>query len=94
MLESDLIRDILKYLRGLGCLAEKTHGGPHTRKGTADILACVRGRYVAIEAKVPGNRPTAAQEAFLADVRSAGGIGIVAYSVDDVRELYRHLDEY
>lgn len=53
-------------------------------KGTSDILACIGGRFVAIEAKMPGNKTTPAQEAFLESVREAGGVAIVAYSIDDV----------
>ena len=42
------------------------------------------GCYVAIEAKMPGNKPTQAQQDFLDSVRNFGGIAIVAYNLDDV----------
>lgn len=61
-------------------------------KGTADIIAGIpRGGqliYAAIEVKHGKNKLTFEQAAFLENVRSLGGIGIVAYSVDDVAELF------
>ena len=46
------------------------------------------GRFLAIEVKRPGGKPTLEQAAFLATVRKAGGIAFVATSCDDViREL-------
>lgn len=43
-------------------------------------------RWLAIEVKRPGEHPTPAQLAFLERVRRAGGIALVAYSLDDVRQ--------
>lgn len=61
-------------------------------KGTADIIAGIpKGGqliYVAIEVKHGKNKLTFEQAAFLESVRSLGGIGIVAYSVDDVMGLF------
>lgn len=59
-------------------------GEPHR----ADCAACGgRGRLavlLAVEVKRPGQKVTPEQEAFLAGVRQAGGIALVARSVDDV----------
>lgn len=64
-------------------------------KGVSDILGIVPmstdgdgiiGRSLAIEAKVGRNKPTPDQLAFLDMVRRAGGLAIVAYSVDDVEQ--------
>lgn len=41
--------------------------------------------FLAIEVKRPGTYPTPAQAAFLETVKAAGGIAIVARSVEDVR---------
>jgi hypothetical protein len=54
--------------------------------GGSDILGVLPGgRFLA----VPGNRPTAAQRAFLDQVTAAGGLALVGY---DVAELSRFLD--
>lgn len=43
-------------------------------------------RFLAIEVKRPSKKPTPEQAAFLDAVRLAGGIGIVAHSVEEVAE--------
>lgn len=56
--------------------------------GCADILACVGGVFLAVEVKTVGARTAPArlakQEAFLAAVRKACGIGVIATSLGDV----------
>jgi hypothetical protein len=57
--------------------------------GSADILGILRpsGRFLAIEVKKPGEKPSDEQIAFLLAIRDAGGVAIVAYSLDDVRKV-------
>lgn len=95
--EQGLMNAIVDYLRLRGCVAIRINSGAIpvegeggrrlirlADKGTSDILCCYRGLFVAIETKIGSNTPTPAQEAFLADVRRAGGVAIVAYSIEDV----------
>jgi hypothetical protein len=56
---------------------------------TVDCLGCFEGCFFAIEAKRPGGKPTARQLLTLQQVRSAGGLGIVADSVAVVRDAFR-----
>lgn len=53
----------------------------------SDILACWRGRFLALEVKRPGGRATAGQGEFLSAVREAGGLAAVVDSVRDVERL-------
>jgi hypothetical protein len=54
--------------------------------GCSDILGQLRtGHFLAIEVKRPSTGPTDDQAAFLAQVNAAGGLGLVARSVDDVQ---------
>lgn len=48
-----------------------------TRYGIPDILACVKGRFLAIECKAGNNRPTSRQEYEHARIRESGGIVLV-----------------
>lgn len=58
--------------------------------GVADLLAFRAGLYLAVEAKLPGNQPTAAQREFLVAWTEHGGVGVVAHSVDELAAaLYR-----
>jgi hypothetical protein len=50
--------------------------------GTSDIIALYQGVYLAIECKAGKNMPTPKQEEFLARVVEAGGVAVVARSID------------
>lgn len=52
-------------------------------RGTPDILACIAGKFVAIELKSsPDEEPDALQEYTLKQIAEAGGIGIVVNPVN------------
>lgn len=54
---------------------------------TVDILACLAGKFLAVECKRPeGGVLTSNQRGVLAAVRRAGGIAVVATSWADVAE--------
>lgn len=54
-------------------------------KGGSDLIGWTRdGKFLAIETKIIGRKPTTEQVNFLAQVNKSGGIGILAYSVEDV----------
>lgn len=56
--------------------------------GISDFICCINGRFVAIEAKAPGKvgNTTANQDRFLREVAAAGGVAIVADSLDSAWE--------
>jgi len=70
----------------------KTEDGRYIRYGVcnpggADLLGWTSGgRFLAIEVKGPKGRLTKEQDAFLTAVNEAGGVGICAKTIDDVRE--------
>lgn len=41
--------------------AVKIHGGPFGRRGDPDIWGCCNGYFFALEAKMPGRKPTLSQ---------------------------------
>jgi len=54
-------------------------------KGISDIIGCSpKGTFVAVEVKRKGGKPSPDQLRFLEEVKIRGGIGILAYSLDDV----------
>ena len=54
-------------------------------KGISDIIACSpQGTFIAVEVKKPGGKPSPDQLRFLEEVKVRGGVGILAYSLDDV----------
>jgi hypothetical protein len=55
------------------------------RKGTVDWIGLTKtGRGLAVEFKRPGETATPEQQGYLDDYNKRGGLGIVAYSVDDL----------
>lgn len=56
-------------------------------KGSADLIACISGRFVGIEVKSSVGIQSKEQRAFQSAVERCGGIYILARSVDDVRHL-------
>lgn len=95
MREAVIVNNILKYLNGLPhCVAEKLQGSANS-SGKADINACYKGRCLRIEVKTPdhGNRASKRQVANLKRWEVAGAVCMVAYSLDEVKEVVAKLEE-
>ena len=75
--ESKVKAKIHKILVKHDAYAVNYIGGMHANNGTPDILACVRGMFVGIEAKAGKNRPTALQLSNLRRIHEAGGCALV-----------------
>lgn len=93
MSEATLRVEVMRFLRSYpGVWAVKYHGGPYSEAGVPDILACVRGRFVAFELKMPGKKPTKIQEVQLGKIADAYGIAVVASSLDDVVKIVKDIE--
>lgn len=82
--ESKIKAKIKAYLDSIGAY----HVWPvPTGYGSAmvDCYACIKGKFFAIEVKVPGKHPTPRQDLVLINVREADGVALVVWSVDDVK---------
>lgn len=93
MTHSDLVRQILLAVSPIGLAwpnqtgALKDQTGRLVRfglSGSSDIIAVIKGRFVGIEVKVGRDRQRQNQANFAAAVQKAGGLYILARSVDDV----------
>lgn len=93
----DLVRRIRLYLSEVGALSVKIDtpgllfdkvGRPVKlgRKGVLDIAACLKGRFVAIDAKIGRDNLKTDQKKYARAVERSGGIAFAAWSVDDVAE--------
>lgn len=85
-LEKYIETKIRGYLDGLGAYHVKTHGSVYSRAGVPDIIACVNGKFIAIEVKRPRGVVSALQKANLKMIEQSGGVVFVAYSVEDTKE--------
>src|SRR3989304_9662935 len=69
-----LIRTSLSINFGHLSFNLKIHPDIYMEHGIPDIISCVMGRFVGIEAKIYPNRPSDEQIRMMRKIRSAGGI--------------------
>lgn len=101
-LEKDIKRHIIEWLfyQKCFCWVNSTVGiwdqkknsfrkltGTGQMRGVSDILGIWKGRPLAIEVKRSGGRLSIHQQAFLLKFAEAGGIAMVAHSVEDVESI-------
>ena len=90
--EQNIQESIMHYISSIGGLPVKFNNiGIYAKAGVSDILACIKGRFVAIEVKKPGNKPTAVQLQFIAAVNNIGGFGFWADNLQDVKDKLKEL---
>ena len=75
--ESKVKAKIHALLKAHGAYAVNYIGGISANNGTPDILACLHGRFIAIEAKAGKNKPTDLQTLNLKRIDDAGGLALV-----------------
>ena len=93
MLEKDIVAAILRLLKKTPCcFAWKEHGGMYGVAGIPDIIACVGGRFVAFEVKVPGGKLTKLQEITLQKIRDAKGQAFKVTSVAEVAAILKLME--
>lgn len=80
--EKNFENKIKAYLKSIGAYFIKTHGDRFSRVGTPDIIACVKGYFVAVEVKAENGKPSDLQLYHLEQIRKAGGYGTVLYPKD------------
>jgi hypothetical protein len=58
------------------------------KRGVPDDLICYKGLFLAIEYKAPKQHPKVLQSMQLEEIKIAGGAATVAWSMDDIRDLF------
>jgi Holliday junction resolvase len=81
---------VVKQLASVGAYYFFPATGGYGRSGVPDIVCCYKGRFVGIECKARGKRPTALQQSNLEDIVRHGGISVVVdeSSVDSFKEIF------
>lgn len=102
-LEKEIENSILNYLiaKKIFCWKQNSVGvfdptrgrfrranNPYIINGVADILGVYKGRFLAIEVKVPSrkNNLTEHQKKFIKNILESGGVAFVATSIEDVKQ--------
>ena len=88
------IKEVLKMERIYYAMPIGTGYG---NSGVPDFLCCVNGRFLGIEAKANGNKPTDLQKKNLKDIESSGGyVAVINENLSDLQylaELIKQLKE-
>ena len=86
--ESRLSRDIMSQLRLQGAFCFKVWGSEHMMAGLPDIIGCYRGRFFALETKLPEKRTNTSivQERIMEKIRRAGGLAQVVCTIPEAVE--------
>lgn len=93
-LEKKTRTKIVKALRSRGGYWQITHGSPVVTRGQPDIIGSYKGRYIAFEVKRDASgKPTALQVQRMEEIRRAGGIARLIYSVEQALALIDRIDE-
>ena len=87
MREKTIENQIKKYLNSLGAYYFKHHGNQYSQVGVPDIIACYKGRFIGIEVKNEKGKTTPLQDINLSMINRCGGIGVIARSVEDVKQV-------
>lgn len=70
------------------CPVQNGMGAP-----SLDFVCCANGRYVAIETKAPGKKPTPRQEQTMHDIQTAKGLCFVVSTDSELEALELYLKE-
>lgn len=87
MREKNIENKIKQYLKCIGAYHVKYFGNSFSQVGVPDILACYKGHFIGIEVKNEKGKTSPLQDYNLEEIKKAGGISLVARSVEDVKEV-------
>ena len=70
-------------------------GSGYGNAGVPDFLACVNGRFLAVEAKAGKGKTTALQAAHLEKIKTAGGVSMVVneLNLDQLKETIKWMNK-
>lgn len=95
--EKELQNSILEYLNYKGHFCWRNSSGAFKndkggmywfgKKGSSDILGIAKdGKFIAVEVKIKGNKPTLYQNMFIEEINHRGGYGIICYSLEEIQK--------
>lgn len=86
----------MAYLRNRGFFCFKVWGNDMMMAGLPDIIACIDGKFVGFETKMPTKRTNVSpkQEWVHRQIQISGGQAYVVCSVNEVREIITKLQEH
>ena len=89
--EQKIQKTIIKWLEDEGYYVVKVISA--SKAGVPDIICCIVGKFVGIEVKTPSTRDNTSelQKYNLNKIKLAEGYSLVAYNLDQVKELVNEI---
>lgn len=93
--EGKLVKKMKVEIKAAGGRSFKIHGSDEgfQEVGIPDLLVCIRGRFVGIEAKQPGEDLRPRQRAVLHEIYAAGGVAAVCETMGQLSVLLSYLEK-
>ena len=92
MKEKEVVDSIKDYLKTIpNIFYWKEHGGQFGTAGIPDLIICYKGRFIALEVKRPGGKPTLLQKITLNKIEKAKGIAKIVTSLEQVKAIIENL---
>lgn len=91
--EKKLQDKVVRYLRDRGIYYLNLYGDGRSGKGKPDIIACIKGKFVALELKVGANDMQADQVIHKRRIEKSGGLHYTPYSLDEVIKIVEDLTD-
>ena len=82
---------IINAWKKMGAHAWKVHGSEYQPAGIPDVCGVFMGYSVWCETKRPGNKPSMVQWKQNRDLRRAGALVVVAYTLADAVQMLNHV---
>lgn len=91
MLEKDLQKKILRFLKDRGIYSLNLFGDGWSAKGKPDVIICLNGKFVAFELKVGKNGLSEDQKIHKNRIERSGGKHYAPYTFEEFLKIYEEL---
>jgi len=93
--EGKVKAQVKKVLSDLNAYYVMPMGTGFGNSGAPDFVVCFRGKFIGIECKAGGNKPTALQFKHLKDIQDCGGLALIVdeTNINQLHEVMRSYEE-
>lgn len=89
--ETDLQDKAIRYLKGRGIYYLNLYGDGRSGKGKPDLIACIKGKFVAFELKVGANNLQDDQKIHRIRIKRSGGLHFSPYTLGEFINIVEDL---
>ena len=89
--ETELQDKAIRYLKGRGIYYLNLYGDGRSGKGKPDLIACIKGKFVAFELKVGANNLQDDQTIHRIRIKRSGGLHFSTYTLEEFINIVEDL---